>query len=252
MKLNYMYEKISGLVSLEIFDIPDTQKAIEKEFSTELLYLRNMSVDTIKNFEKTEIYEILRIYDVYFRVGLPIIDDRKYDEFYTFYETPDAKPIMFEPSINAWKKVKHDIPMGSLNKCNTIDEIELWNMKKEVVKQKKLISEKLDGISCIHKGMYLETDQGKKTIDDIVENELELKVKSYNHDTGMVEYKKVVSYQSLPNFENKKWVKVKAKNSKGDIVELITTTDHYWYSTATNEYKMIKDFRVGDKVFYSK
>lgn len=149
MKLKAMYEKISGLVALELFDMKDTQQTLEKEFAAELLYLRNMSVDTIKKYEKDEMFDLLRIYDVYFRSGLPIISDEKYDELYSFYDdnSKEVAPIMFDTSISAWEKAKHDIPMGSLGKCNNIDEIEAWNLRKEVAPQQKVISEKLDGIS---------------------------------------------------------------------------------------------------------
>ena len=33
MNLNKLYEKINGLVALEIFDYGETQKTLEKEFS---------------------------------------------------------------------------------------------------------------------------------------------------------------------------------------------------------------------------
>jgi DNA ligase (NAD+) len=54
------------------------------------------------------------------------------------------------PPTSAWPKVSHCIPMGSLNKVNTLDEIQLWvksvtrpNQQYEAL----LVSEKLDGIS---------------------------------------------------------------------------------------------------------
>lgn len=142
-----MYEKISGLIALELFDLGDVKKDIEKEFGGELLNLRNLTVSDVTKYSKEELFNTLRIYDVYFRAGDPLISDELYDEFYTFYEEPDQDPIMFETSVGAWKKAPHDIVMGSLDKCSNIDEIEVWNARKEVQPVEKVISEKLDGIS---------------------------------------------------------------------------------------------------------
>jgi NAD-dependent DNA ligase len=147
MSLKKMYEKISGLIALELFDAPDVKKDIEKEFAGELTNLRNIEVKTVATLSREELFDMLRIYDVFFRAGDPLITDEKYDEFYTYYEDPDTEPVMFETSIGAWEKAEHDIPMGSLGKCNNIDEIEAWNARKEVAPIQKVISEKLDGIS---------------------------------------------------------------------------------------------------------
>ena len=95
-------------------------------------------------------FNILRIYDVYFRNGAPLLSDSRYDGLYKIYETlkgDEMEPIMFEPSLNAWEKVEHEIPMGSLDKQSTIDEIEKWNKKPNIVGKPILVSEKLDGIS---------------------------------------------------------------------------------------------------------
>ena len=175
MNLIKMYKKISGLIALELFDAPDVKEDIEKEFSSELTILRNIDVDTISTLPKDELFEILRIYDVYFRAGDPLIPDEKYDEFYTYYEETDTSPVMFETSIEAWKKVKHEIPMGSLGKCSNIDEIEVWNNRKEVAPAQKLISEKLDGISLevvYEKGKFTRavTRGNGREGDDITEN----------------------------------------------------------------------------------
>ncbi|MBX9838822.1 MAG: hypothetical protein K2X69_10990, partial [Silvanigrellaceae bacterium] len=59
----------------------------------------------------------------------------------------ETMPLMFEPSIEAWKKHEHKIPMGSLDKQSTIEEIEKWNAKPHIAKAPTVASEKLDGIS---------------------------------------------------------------------------------------------------------
>lgn len=52
-----------------------------------------------------------------------------------------------EVKITEWKKVTHDIPMGSLNKVNTPDELRKWVKDCSAEKEKLLVCDKLDGIS---------------------------------------------------------------------------------------------------------
>jgi DNA ligase (NAD+) len=54
------------------------------------------------------------------------------------------------PPVSAWPKVSHCIPMGSLNKVNTLDEILVWIKGVTRADQRYeplMVSEKLDGIS---------------------------------------------------------------------------------------------------------
>lgn len=255
MNLDGLYDKITGLVALELFGYGASQDNLENEFTEEFLYLNNISTHVFSKETPETMFEILRIYDVYFRNGSPLISDNLYDGLHKIYEESHDEPttpIMFEPSLDAWEKVEHEIPMGSLDKQTSVDEIEKWNCKKNISGYESVVSEKLDGISCMHRDVELETDIGVKTIGEIVDNELKLKVKSFDHKTGKVEFKNILAYQRLKNYDGKNWVKVKAKNSKGEIVELITTNDHYWYSVDTNDYKMIREFTSGDKILYSK
>jgi NAD-dependent DNA ligase len=178
MKLNALYEKINSMVSLEIFQFGDTQKILEQEFVSEFLYLNNMVNDVFKNETTEAKFNILRIFDVYYRSGVPLISDNHYDGMYKIYVDSikePVSPIMFEPTINAWEKVNHDIPMGSLDKQTTIDEIEKWCMKKGIAGLPSVVSEKLDGISAeliFKNGKFTQAitrGDGKKG-DDITEN----------------------------------------------------------------------------------
>jgi len=149
MKLNKLYEKISGLIALELYDSKTSKEAVEQEFSKEFLFLNNMNKDLFKDLSDDEQFQVLRIYDVHFRIGAPMITDAEYDLYDSIYkqETNDTTPIMFEPSVQAWEKEKHTIVMGSLSKCNTLEEVEKWNNKPNIIASHKVISEKLDGIS---------------------------------------------------------------------------------------------------------
>lgn len=178
MKLNELYEKLNSLVALEIFSYADSLKTVEEEFPSEYLYLGNITNDIFSKEDENTQFNVLRIFDVYYRNGEPLITDSKYDGFYKIYESSfsdSVDPVMFEPSIDAWEKAEHDIPMGSLDKQTTVDEIEKWNKKKNISGKEILISEKLDGISLelnFKKGRFTKaiTRGDGKTGDDITKN----------------------------------------------------------------------------------
>lgn len=50
------------------------------------------------------------------------------------------------PSVSEWKKVKHENPMGSLDKVNTLEEMTAW-VNATCPGESLLLTEKLDGIS---------------------------------------------------------------------------------------------------------
>ena len=147
MRFDELYTRLSASISMEILD--EVLMDIVAEFEDEMALLSTMSKEKFESSEHQ--YNILRLYDVLFRVGRELIEDKEYDMYFEIYNATlaeeDQAPIMFEPTINAWKKEKHLIPMGSLRKCSTVEEIEKWNDRKELNGHPRAISEKLDGIS---------------------------------------------------------------------------------------------------------
>lgn len=83
--------------------------------------------------------------------GIPKVTDRVFDAWIDELKTldPNHKAVT---SIGApiapseWKKAKHQIPMGSLDKVNTPEELSKWAIDSGI-EGKLLITEKLDGIS---------------------------------------------------------------------------------------------------------
>jgi len=214
MNLNKLYEKINSMVALDIFNYSETQKSIESEFAQEFLFLNNLNNDLFRQEDDDSQLKILSIYDIYFRNGAPLISDNHYDGFYKIYsdaQLEPMEPIMFEPSISAWGKVEHDIPMGSLDKQSSIEDIEKWNSKKGIAGKPTVISEKMDGISCLHGDSLIELIDGtKKSIKDIVDEKLQVAVKSYNLTSKEIEFKMVTGHQAKHN-NGKKWLRVMAK-----------------------------------------
>ena len=62
---------------------------------------------------------------------------------------PAITQIGADVEINEWKKAAHKIPMGSLDKVNTLEELHSWIVKRySLIKSRAVfITEKLDGIS---------------------------------------------------------------------------------------------------------
>lgn len=82
------------------------------------------------------------------------VTDRVYDAWYDELKSLDPENSAIinigAPPAQEWKKVKHKIPMPSLNKVNTTDELEAWSNR--CPKQEYLVLDKLDGLSieCVY------------------------------------------------------------------------------------------------------
>lgn len=98
--------------------------------------------------------------DAYYN-GSPIASDEEYDEKFDELSSLKAdSPAVTgigAPVTSAWPKVEHSIPMGSLDKVQSLDEMTGWIHKltrrerrgdsSHVVAEELLVTEKVDGIS---------------------------------------------------------------------------------------------------------
>jgi DNA ligase (NAD+) len=89
--------------------------------------------------------------DAYYN-GQPVVSDQRWDawkdELIRLAPNHPALSQVGAPVDGAWPKVTHEVPMGSLNKVNTPDEIRAWARECKVHKQELFTTpEKLDGIS---------------------------------------------------------------------------------------------------------
>ncbi len=95
---------------------------------------------------------ILKACDAYYN-DIPIMSDLDFDKLKDqFAEKYVGDPLLSAigappPENSKWKKVKHNIPMCSCNKVNTIEEFEKWARGNGLVDVDLVASEKLDGIS---------------------------------------------------------------------------------------------------------
>lgn len=97
--------------------------------------------------------QILKARDAYYN-GQPIMEDAEFDALVDELKNLNAdSPAVTAvgapvPAVTAWPKVQHTIPMGSLDKVQTVEEMQAWVSKvSRPPKEVLLITEKLDGIS---------------------------------------------------------------------------------------------------------
>ncbi len=105
-----------------------------------------MSKDRIQELEKK-----INSARIHYYNGNSIVSDQVFDAW--FYELKSLDPnnkavtsIGAPVPVSEWKKAKHQMPMGSLDKINLPDELSKW--ANDVSKNEKLfVTEKLDGLS---------------------------------------------------------------------------------------------------------
>ncbi len=121
--------------------------------------------------------------DAYYNGSEPIISDEEFDNLKDNLKSIDPKnPFLFQigsaVEVSSWKKEKHKIPMGSLNKVNT--NIEFINWAEGVECSDFVVMTKLDGISIdleYSKGNLIKAiTRGDGTIgEDIFSNVIQMK-----------------------------------------------------------------------------
>src|ERR1700722_6812006 len=105
-----------------------------------------MSKDRVKELEN----KIFKARDDYYN-GQSQVSDKVYDawvdELRVLDSTNKAVTAIGSPvAPSEWKKAKHQIPMGSLNKVNTPTELSKW-VEDTYPDGKLCVTEKLDGLS---------------------------------------------------------------------------------------------------------
>jgi DNA ligase (NAD+) len=90
--------------------------------------------------------------EAYYNTGNPSVADDVYDAWVDElsdlkHDSPAVTKIGATP-VSEWAKVSHTIPMGSLNKINSLEELTAWVLSTGESKSSPLlVTEKLDGIS---------------------------------------------------------------------------------------------------------
>lgn len=118
---------------------------------------------------------------------------------------------------------------------------------KAINKMKKLGINKIDCLivdECFTYDTLIDTNKGKLKIGDIVENKLDVKVLSYNHELNIIETKPISRYL----FNGYKKV-IRLNLSNGSQIEC--TPEHKFFSVYENKYKPIIEFKKGDILYFN-
>lgn len=105
---------------------------------------------------------------------------------------------------------------------------------------------KTDEDRCLIGNTKITTDHGALRIADIVNKKLDVKVKSYNINTGEIEYKPINSYQKYDNNEELIEVEYPYRGNSFRKNRIICTTDHKFFTNG--KYVEAKDLRIDDEI----
>lgn len=105
-------------------------------------------------YSETLLNEIKRCNDLY-RAGTPVVSDKEYDSMVERLRRIDPNNDWFkhiEPShVSSSRKVKLPVPMKSLNKVKTANELSAWIKSLNLNDRDYLVvTPKFDGLSLLH------------------------------------------------------------------------------------------------------
>ena len=113
---------------------------------------------------------------------------------------------------------------------------------KKYLKYPCLIQPKLDG--CFFRTTEIITDKGIKTIEEIVENKLQVKILSYNFKIKKTEFKSIVNWFNNGKINYKEWIEVNPKYGK-----FIKCTPNHLFYTNKGWKKAMDLNQKTDKIF---
>ena len=99
-------------------------------------------------------------------------------------------------------------------------------------------------VQCLSSDWMVETNNGTFTIQDIVENDLDVMVKSYNHTTDMVEFNKVLNKSKTFNSFNE-WYRITLND--GTVTKPLTGNHLVWVDNK-KDYIRVDELSIDDAV----
>lgn len=101
---------------------------------------------------------------------------------------------------------------------------------------------KTDQERCLSGETIVTTIDGDVTIKEICENKLETFVKSYNHTTNEIEFRKIIGHSIMTR--KRGWLKVTTKSGK----EIIMTNNHRVWVEDLMCYRLASDLKIGNSL----
>ncbi|MCK9154799.1 MAG: hypothetical protein M0P12_01655 [Paludibacteraceae bacterium] len=177
---------------------------------------------------------------------------------------PDNACIQEVGSVNSDGDVIHKSRMASLAKVKKIEDLNAWVKKYAVSSPIVWLLPKYDGLSCgirykngnlelaatrgngcLEYSSQIEFEDGRKLpIGKICEKKVRGKVKSYNKETGAIEYCNIISSSIKVN--NGNWYLITVIDEDGKEKELVTTGEHQIFIDGT--FTTTERIKTGDKV----
>lgn len=122
-----------------------------------------------------------------------------------------------------WQKVRHRAPMGSLNKVQSIAELETWLVKLDPSDRHLVVTNKFDGISCFDGDTLVHLANGETVpIREIVERGLTPRVLTWDKGRGLITENVLAVHDNGPR-EN--WVRLTFEDGS----DVVCTEDHLFY-----------------------
>lgn len=127
----------------------------------------------------------------------------------------------------------------------SIENADKVKNKEAFLKNTFKIEEKFDG--CLDYETLIETDNfGLVEIGKVVDENLDCKVKSFNHLTNSIEFKNITAKKNSGLSDN--WVMITLENG-----EKIKITDNHWvWSETKQKYVQVKDLKENEEVLWKK
>lgn len=101
-------------------------------------------------------------------------------------------------------------------------------------------------ITCVSGDTQVYTEDGIKTIEEIVNSQYKGKVLSFNKNKNIVEYKSILNHLCLPDDENTEWYEIELENG----TKLKITGEDSLYLPKLGYYKKVKDLKESDILLY--
>lgn len=101
---------------------------------------------------------------------------------------------------------------------------------------------KSDQERCLSADVMVTTNKGDISIKEIVDNKMNVKVLSYNHENNNLEFKNIIDWSMMRN--NNDWLKIVTKSGK----TLICTKNHKIWSEDIQAYRNAMDLEIGQLI----
>lgn len=205
--------------------------------------------------------EIKKNQELYYN-NKPVISDMEFDALVDELskldpENPLLTTVVGSDHTEGFKKVTHNIVMGSQSKANTEPEMNSWirtidnsmvfgtfkmdgNSVRLTYKNGVLVQAASRGDGCLDYNTQIETDKGNLKIGEIVENKIECNVKAFDFNKNEIIWTSIKNW--FINENNFKWYELETDDGK----KIKITGNHKVWVTNKNDWIRVEDLEEGD------